>query len=130
MVLRFSQKYGDDAHSLKVINECLGTKLKDREKIEAKDFDDIQDEVKRRLAPQNRGGPSREHQQALAGSVNKVRSLSALRSHAYPIGEQPSNNDGRAAPNRRAQTKLLQSRSRALNAASRTQYDQDLDSLS
>ena len=55
MVTRFSQKFGGDEHSLRVIDECLSSKLKNRDRIEAKDFDEIQDELRRKLMLPNRG---------------------------------------------------------------------------
>lgn len=81
MVHRFSQKFGYDEDTVRVINECLGTKLKNAERLEAKDFDEVQQELKRRLHRERRTGEkSRSQARAQGSGVNPVRSLSALRS--------------------------------------------------
>ena len=88
MISRFSQKFGNDENTVRVINECLSSKLKNANRIEAKDFDEIQREVKRRLTWERRTGDQSRSQARVQGSgVTPVRSLSALRSPAYPADE-------------------------------------------
>lgn len=131
MIGRFSQKFGNDENTIRVINECLSSKLKNADRIEAKDFDEIQREVKSRLIWERRTGEQSRTQPTAQGSgVNPVRSLSALRSSAHPADEQANQiEDGRLAPDRRAQTKLQHHRSRAQNLI-QTDNVRSLDSLS
>ena len=70
MISRFSQQFGNDEHSLKVIGDCLNSKLYSRDRIEAKDFDEIHEEVRRRLKSANRKEFPRTHQSVSAGGPN------------------------------------------------------------
>lgn len=49
MVSKFALKFGNDDTTLHVIESCLQARLHNKDKIEARDFDEIQKEVRRRL---------------------------------------------------------------------------------
>ena len=129
MVSKFALKFGNDDNSLSVIEACLQARLGAKDKIEAKDFDEIQDEVRHRLSTQNRGMLSRSQYQVPAGTLNQGRSFSALRSSAYPMGDQLYQNGiAKFGANRRAQTKLVQNRSRVQKLANGGKYLSSFDS--
>jgi hypothetical protein len=130
MVARFSDKFGDDENSLKIIHECLGQKLNNRERIEASDLNEIQNEVRRRLNSQNRYVPNMNMPMppARASSSNQLRSWSALRTPVPEMNDESE--DGGVAGNRRAQTKLLRDVPRAHNQANKSSYLEQFDAFS
>lgn len=49
MLNRFSEKFGEDERSIKIINNCLSSKLINKDKIDPKDLDEVQEELQRKF---------------------------------------------------------------------------------
>ena len=49
LMMRMSDKFGNDQKSLNIIKECLDLKLTNKQRIDASVIDQIQDDIQRRL---------------------------------------------------------------------------------